>query len=213
MSLVNRPSTAQYLYDSEGYLARGWKAADDLAEALAGPPHEEEDDARDIRLPASPTFEPVSRSSDPIDLQVASTRSGLSTPSQQGSLDSESGILTRAEARELRDLVAAAASAAPSDDGSVGDDVDPFGDPDDAIVSDEDLAAATTALQLDDELRAVRRRTDSPSREPHDLESSFVSPKSMAPGPLLKSSFMEHRVIETILVSRQVSRIPPSLAC
>ncbi|KAM0792410.1 hypothetical protein ACM66B_005088 [Microbotryomycetes sp. NB124-2] len=211
MSLLNRPASWQYLYDSNGYLVNGWKAADELAEALADPPVDEEDEehalAQAYRLPPSPTMARThDSSSSPIEMPHFDAYSGSSTPSATGSLDSESGgILTKAEARELHDLVKAAAgsnsnSSGASDSGD-GEERDPFGDPDDSD-SDADLAEATQAIELDEDLQSRRHEPSSPlfgqgrrRASPDPAAPSLGLP----PGPTLKHRFIEHRVIETML--------------
>jgi len=228
MSLLNRPSNSNRLYDAEGYLAQGWRAADDLADALTGPPPEEEEADRDARLPSTPSG-PSDMSMDsttgPID--VPSSFSGISTPSGQGSLDSESGILTRAEAKELRDVVAAAATEDEANGGAIeeDDEKDPFGDPE-GSGSDTDLAEATGAINLDSDAKAeepddaeegAEREVEKEAGEKAEVEDEDVPPPvppktprrspalplhSLPPGPMLKRRFIENRVIETMLVSR-----------
>lgn len=215
MSLLNRPPhLSPYLYDDSGFLARGWQAADDLADALAGPPPEEEDHSAHRRAP-SPPGPALPLKSNPIDLPSTSY-SGLSTPSGQGSLDSESGILTRAEAKELKEIVKAAeqdGEAAEADEGSDGGD--PFGDPeDDEGGSDDDLAEATEGIDLNNELErtqpAPTTKPDVPSSPSAQTSPSPASPTPsspplprppLPPGPMLKRQFMEHKVIPTMLVS------------
>lgn len=236
MSLLNRPPSSNHLYDAEGYLAQGWRAADDLADALTGPPPEEEEDDRDARLPSTPSG-PSDLSLDsttgPID--VPSSFSGISTPSGQGSLDSESGILTRAEAKELRDVVAAAAT---EDEESAGmteeeDEKDPFGDPE-GSGSDTDLAEATEAINLDgtvpseeqdDAKEGTEKEVEKVAEEKAEDDDDVpppVPPKtprrsptlafhSLPPGPMLKRRFIENQVIETMLVSRSTFTRYPDL--
>lgn len=230
MSLLNRSPSSNRLYDAEGFLAQGWRAADDLADALTGPPPEEADDDRDARLPSTPSG-PSDMSLDsttgPVD--VPSSFSRISTPSGQGSLDSESGILTRAEAKELRDVVAAATTDEESADATEQEDEkDPFGDPEGSD-SDTELAEATEAIELDDEARSenldnaeegtqskVAKDVGAQAEDDHDVPPP-VPPKtprrtptlplhSLPPGPMLKRRFIEHHVIETMLVSH--SRLP-----
>ncbi|KAK4058758.1 sporulation-induced protein [Microbotryomycetes sp. JL221] len=213
MSLLNRPLSWTYLYDSDGYLVNGWRAADELAEALADPPQEEDESGtRDYRLPPSPTMHRFGESSSsPIDLP-SSDYSGLSTPSGAGSLDSESGgILTKAEARELHELVNAAArsksgssSSGGSDFGANDEEADPFGDPDEPD-SDEDLAEATRAIELDSDLQS--KTTTDPGLIFEESNRFRVSPtpgpsvraRDLPAGPTLKHRFIECHVIETML--------------
>ncbi|KAM0756105.1 SAPS-domain-containing protein [Meredithblackwellia eburnea MCA 4105] len=217
MSLLNRPTKFGELYDKDGYLAQGWRAADALAEAISGSSADGEE--RDLP-PLPPSFDP-----DPPpyggDTPLGSF-SGISTPSAQGSLDSESGVLSRAEAKELRDIVAAArgssssstgddedstdesddppsASSADGDD----DDEDPFGDPVETS-SDADLAEATEAIQLNSnlDLRSENLHSSPDSDEPPSPTpiTSAIPPSTEIPsGQLLKRKFMEHRVIPTVL--------------
>ncbi|KAK4053021.1 sporulation-induced protein [Microbotryomycetes sp. JL201] len=212
MSLLNRPPSWRYLYDSEGYLINGWKAADDLAEALADPPAEEEEEgpalAQAYRLPPSPTMNRShDSSSSPIDVLHFDAYSGSSTPSATGSLDSESGgILTKAEAKELHDLVKAAAGSGSSSNGSSdtgdGEERDPFGDPEDSD-SDADLAEATQAIELDEDLRSRGPKSSSRSVFVEDRQRGSPEPaasvRGLPPGPTLKHRFIEHHVIETML--------------
>lgn len=218
MSLLNRPADAPSLYDPEGYLANGWRAADDLADALTGPPPDEDDEDERHPRPASSAGGPSDMSLDsstgPIDLPPS--YSGVSTPSGQGSLDSESGILTRAEAKELKEVV----EAAENEDATEAASEDPFGDPE-GEGSDADLAEATEAIDLDGDLRA---REPSAAKEEEQEDEKEVQPpvpskqtptprspspalRSLPPGPMLKRRFIENRVIETILV-RRAERCP-----
>lgn len=229
MSLVNRPLSSPNLYSKAGYLAAGWQAADDLAEALAGvaatPSDDDEQDYSAIyRLPpqlavstakSSPSESRSSYSTSPVD--VRGSYSGLSTPSGTGSLDSESGILTRAEARELKDLVALSGE---DEDG----ESDPFGDPaDEDDKEDEEseeeaarqrlakMSLVTEGLDTRDKIESPTAQTPRPStedtlasrrqRSPTPKPPSPKPRPKMPPGPLLKHQFMEHRVVETMLVS------------
>ena len=185
MSLLNRPVALDRLYDSEGYLARGWLAADDLADALATGSLEEESFHRAPHSPPS-VYSPFPDPTSPVDISLSS---GASTPSGAGSLDSESGILTRVEAKALRDMLASSGAS------------NPFDDPDDEEV--EELAAATEAIELDGDLHS-REPTTIPV--PSGSRRSWNRPQSedasaLPPGQLLKRKFMQHRVIETMLVS------------
>lgn len=213
MSLLNRPTDAKSLYDSEGFLAQGWRAGDELADALAGPPLEDDEDDRDARLPSSSDMS-VDSSTGPIDLPTS--YSGTSTPSGHGSLDSESGILTRAEAKELRDVLAAAASEDnEGEEAEQEEEKDPFGDPEDAG-SDVDLAEATKGIALDDDLQSKQPATEDDEEEEEGKREGEAIPapptarlsptpspaRAPPPGQLLKRRFMEHHVIETMLVSR-----------
>lgn len=184
MSLVNRPISLAHLYDSEGYLAAGWKAADDLSDALAGV---QEQDEQEIRMPSSPGQ--LSRStydtSSPVEIPM-NYSSGLSTPSGNGSLDSESGILTRAEVKELNQVVAGALA----ENGE--DDEDPFGDP-----SSQDGGS-----EYNDTTEEFKSDIDEEVTQNGNVTKSNHSiPDYIPPGLLLKKVFMEHRVIETVLVS------------
>lgn len=191
MSLLNRPTTTRKLYDEEGYLIRGWRAADELAEALSSGPIEEDD--RDLRPPFSP---PTSRfsntaASSPIDMPLS--YSGASTPSVSGSLDSESGILTRVEAKELKDLLNSHEN-------------NPFDDPD---AGDILVSRTTAGIDLETDV-TLRRRNSYPvisnievrtvtRTGANGLCSNSVAP--LATGPLLKRRFIQFGVIETMLVS------------
>lgn len=190
MSLLNRPTTLPTLYDADGYLARGWHVADELSDALAGPQPEEDD--RETRLPAlttSPGSKAGYPSSSPVEIRPS--YSGMSTPSGQGSLDSESGILTRAEAKELRDLVAAAGADRESEDGE--DDL--FGDM--AVAADvSEMAEAIGALDLNGDRPTEMEEHE----ETASLRRASLARAALPPGPLLKQMFMDHRVVETILV-------------
>jgi hypothetical protein len=191
MSLLNREPSFSVLYNQNGYLARGWRAADDLAEALAAPPPEEEDDdARDHPSPIQ-SFKSTFIHSSPIDVPM--TYSGLSTPSGAGSLDSESGILTRAEAKELRDLIA---SAEGGDEYQIEEDED---EGDDSFREvDMEMALALESINLE----GRGGEEEGTIVVPHARETSFLSTTGdLPPGQLLKAKFMEHGVIGTILVS------------
>lgn len=183
MSLVNRPISLAHLYDSEGFLAAGWKSADDLSDALAGVQEEEE---REIRMPSSPGQ--VSRStydtSSPVEIPM-NYSSGLSTPSGNGSLDSESGILTRAEVKELNQVVAGALA----EDGDENED--PFGDP-----SSQDGGS-----ESNDTTEEFKSDGEEVTQNGNIAKLNHSIPDYIPPGLLLKKVFMEHRVIETVLVS------------
>ncbi|GAA5921785.1 hypothetical protein JCM1841_001862 [Sporobolomyces salmonicolor] len=224
MSLLNRSDRSAHLYDAHGYLARGWQAADDLAQALAGPPSPEDDDQDPSRTPHSPglttTRSPYSTS--PGDYSFPSS-SGISTPSGRESLDEESGgVLTKSEAKELREIVAAAGRSAeleaeeeardekePSQKGATGEK-DPSGDPasEDEVVCSDDEAVEMRDRQ-DESFEDKRRRSiasnvtderDLPTTPSIYSNSSKQLPQaSLAPGPLLKTRFMEHGVVSTML--------------
>lgn len=192
MSLLNRPLAADPLYDSEGYLQRGWLAADDLAEALATGSLEEESFQRPPHSPPL-SYSPFPLPTSPVDIFLSS---GASTPSGAGSLDSESGILTRVEAKALRDMLASSGAS------------NPFDDPDDED-GEEELAAATEAIDLDGDLHSRESTATAPpsngarkswDKPPH-LPGRVVPLVAPPPGQLLKRKFIEHRVIETMLVS------------
>lgn len=198
MSLLNRPVHAGRLYDAEGYLKDGWHSVDELAEALkAGTIDEDERDYRPQFSPPMPSRYPLTAASSPVDLSMG--YSGASTPSGAGSLDSESGILTRAEAKELRDLLASSAEA------------DPFGDPEETTGHNE-LEVAVGAIDLDGNLRSSQRAARLPPLEGlprpptgqgvelRHLSKVSMSTAPLAPGPLLKRMFMQYRVLETMLV-------------
>lgn len=194
MSLVNRPVSLSHLYDSEGYLAEGWRAADDLSDALAGPSTEEDD--QDSRFISSPSRLSRSSFSTSSAIDVSSIYSGASTPSGQGSIDTESGILTRAEARELRDML----NGAELDGHDHAAEENPFEDP---IDQDEaDLVIGTNGLDLG---AKFARRVVPLSRSGSVKKVAEI----IAPGLLLKKKFMEHRVIETVLVRSHL--IPATL--
>ncbi|SCV69501.1 BQ2448_2521 [Microbotryum intermedium] len=228
MGLLNRPLGSAQLYDKDGHLAKGWQGADDLAEALQPTAPEDDYEYENYRFNKSGhSSSPTS----PINVPRRQPASGISSPSVQGSLDSESGILTREEARELRDLIASAGGADDDEDsdsgnggdGEDGDDdgTDPFDDPTD----DEDLAAATSAISLDADLKTrappqdlltddqhlgrggrdfVSRGEDTattPSAPTMAPLPQMYSPRrpELPPGPMLKRAFLENDVIETML--------------
>lgn len=190
MSLVNRPQSLAKLYDADGFLVDGWKAADEVSDALSGIQHEDED--KNSRMPSSPgqasisTYDTPSNSS-PVEIPLSyssSSISDLSSPSGENSLDSESGILTRAEVKELNALVAKSAI----DETTVGDE-DPFGDP-----VEGDSSSELINVEEEDEFIP-----------PHNEQNGFIhsSTQDYIPaGLLLKSVFMEYHVIETVLVSQ-----------
>jgi hypothetical protein len=199
MGILNRPCAIGTLYDTEGYLAQGWQSVDHLAFVLSQP-HFEPEGKLEGETPQG---------------GLPSYSSGFSTPSGHGSLDSESGILTRMEAQELRDLVAAVGTESKSSDDEENEGDDPFGDPaeDAEASSDADLAEATAALELDGELKtgiaAVKKEEDGRRREvgekrPGSPQSTVFKvpslPSSAFPGQRLKQQFMEQRIVSSMLV-------------
>lgn len=198
MSLLNRPSSVEYLYDSEGYLARGWRAADDLGDALSGYPIDDTD--RESRQP-SPHFSPrlFPDISSPIEFNMP--YSGTSTPSAAGSLDSESGILTRAEARELKELLASSAA-------------NPFEDPDADVI---ELGEAIGSLDIEagfvsrdqsmQDLSITLRRNESLRKSRMNRTPSITA---LTPGQLLKREFIHYGIVNTMLVRFVV---PCTAAC
>lgn len=178
MSLLNRPTGVEYqLYDSGGYLAGGWRAVEKLSDALSGYRSGEEDRI-ESRI-ASPVFPPQHSVSSPIDL--APTYSGTSTPSGAGSLDSESGILTKAEAKELRDLLASSAA-------------NPFDDPHNDMI---ELGEAIGSIRVDS--------NGSHGANPPERRRTISNGSNLPAGQLLKQQFIEHRIISTMLVRSSVS--------
>ncbi|GAA6061581.1 hypothetical protein JCM10212_004331 [Sporobolomyces blumeae] len=207
MSLLNRPDRTSGIYDSNGYLATGWRAADDLARALAGPIAPEDDNASDHSdaLPPSPgltaTKSPYSTS--PGGQSFPST-SGLSTPSGRESLDEESGgVLTKSEAKALKQIVELAREQSEAEEGGqVEQELDAR---EKAAKEGESDDAESTATER-------RRKSVMSNGTVATMESDFAATPSiysvqsrqlpsapLAPGPLLKTRFMEHGVIKTML--------------
>lgn len=199
MCLLNRPAGPEhYLYDSDGYLAGGWRKVEELNEALSGYPADEEDRGESRLQSPMMATRPFSDHSSPID--VALTYSGASTPSAAGSLDSESGILTRAEARELRDLLACSAA-------------NPFDDPDSDVVELREaigsmgIGQGSAVVECADVRERIRTVKELPRGESKDRKRGRASSTGTLPaGQLLKREFIRHRIPSTMLVSYDSSR-------
>lgn len=213
MSLLNRTERPTTLYDSDGYLASGWKAVEHLARALAGPPQSEDEIAGDgsASAPPSPgltaTKSPYSTS--PGRSSLPST-SGISTPSGRESLDEESGgVLTKSEAQALKEIIELANHNSEAE----------LGGPAEAELDAREEGASMDVGQTTDEEDAKseserteteRRRKSTVSNGTFDSDlpatpsiystCSRLPPTPLAPGPLLKTRFMEHGVIKTMLV-------------
>ncbi|BGP46051.1 sporulation-induced protein [Rhodotorula kratochvilovae] len=203
MSLLNRSDRSGTLYDANGHLARGFDAADELAAALAGPGTPAGED--DLDLPRglqSPDLPPVHSdfSTSPND-HALGAYSGMSTPSGRESLDEESGgVLTKAEARELKEIVAAA--------GQMEEDEEERRNGGDAPDADADEAKTPTMATGDAAKRHSHTSNGSSLREERDLPptpsvysvaSRQLPAVPLPPGPLLKSKFLEHGVIPSML--------------
>ena len=215
MSLLNRTDRTAALYDESGHLARGFEAADELAAALAAPGQTSAEDdldlPRELQSPEIPV--PSDFSTSPNDHSFG-PYSGMSTPSGRESLDEESGgVLTKAEAKELKAIIAAAGKI----DEEEGDDERGRAA---AAAADEahevDESATPRAAASDGAKRDSRTSNGSSLREEHDLPptpsvysvaSRQLPAVPLPPGPLLKSKFLEHGVVPTMLVR------PPSLLC
>ncbi|GAA5931381.1 uncharacterized protein JCM15063_001450 [Sporobolomyces koalae] len=216
MSLLNRTESASALYDSNGYLISGWRSVNDLARALAGPSIPEEEVAdNSAQLPASPglTATKSSFSTSPGNYSVPST-SGLSTPSGRESLDEESGgVLTKSEAKALKEIIELAAlnseretsgaveeeldaraetakeaNGSESGDQASTDDVEAVSDP-------EDTEQRRISIMSNDTVESDLPPTPSI----YSVSSRQLQLTPLAPGPLLKTRFMEHGVVNTML--------------
>lgn len=219
MSLLNRPERSTNLYDSDGFLISGWRTVEDLARALAGPPPEEDENSGvySEQLPPSPgltaTKSPYSTS--PGGYSFPSSTSGISTPSGRESLDEESGgVLTKSEANALREIIELA---------NRNSEAEPEGPADQELKAREETS--TEEVEDDDEGKSdltetERRRTSTISNGTFESDlpatpsiystsSRQLPPTPLAPGPLLKTRFMEHGVIKTMLVCDV--RLPESL--
>ncbi|BGO89635.1 hypothetical protein NBRC10512_001512 [Rhodotorula toruloides] len=196
MSLLNRSQGSALLYDEDGHLARGWQAADELASALAGPAeHDDEDDLDQPRPPPSPEVHPFPSnfSTSPND-HAYSPYSGQSTPSGRESLDEESGgVLTKFEANQLRAIIAAA-----EDGGEEGQEDEAgeamAGAPGKAETpKPDDHRRSRQSLSADDE------RDLPPTPSVYSETSRQLPAIPLPPGPMLKSKFLEHGVVPTVL--------------
>ncbi|KAK4704808.1 hypothetical protein P7C70_g1404, partial [Phenoliferia sp. Uapishka_3] len=198
MSLLNRHSSYASLYDNDGFLANGWQAAGELAAAVAAPTTEDSETA------SHPSINPAEL--------VPASSSRPTTPTSPSSLYPVS-MVSEPEASSDRE-----ASLDTSDAGS--EESDPFGDPFEDT-SDADLAAATDAVDLNQPSGNDRSDLTSPqdsTASPPDAAESPVDEScppetptptpQLSPGPLLKHKFMEHRVIETMLVRASLTRVP-----
>ncbi|GAA5931202.1 hypothetical protein JCM3775_004960 [Rhodotorula graminis] len=206
MSLLNRADRTAALYDENGHLARGFDAADELAAALAAPGQSSAEDELDLprglQSPELPV--PSDFSTSPNDHSFG-PYSGMSTPSGRESLDEESGgVLTKAEAKELKAIIAAA--------GKIDEEDDDGDDERGKVAADEgqevDPASTPGAATSDGAKRDSRTSNGSSTREEHDLPptpsvysvaSRQLPAVPLPPGPLLKSKFLEHGVIPTML--------------
>lgn len=193
MGLTNRTKTE--FVDEHGRLKPDWQDPDKLGELLSQALRltPASHDSADSSFNDSPHVRP----NNSLDLPRLS--SGFSSPSVAGSLDSESGVLTRAEAKELHDLIAASAGEHGADE-----DGDPFGDQFESS-SDSELAGAVESIQLDEDLGAATSPefTRSPAvfaSSPNGRIGTPVLKTYLPPGPSLKSAFMHHGVIRTMLV-------------
>lgn len=196
MSLLNRSQGSAFLYDADGHLARGWQSADELAVALAGPSEHEHDDLDEPRPPPSPEVHPAPSNFSTSPNDLASPYSGQSTPSGRESLDEESGgVLTKFEANQLRAIIAAAGDG--EQEGDAGETTRDIVD-----------KAETPAIKVQDRRRS--RQSLSAAEDERDLpptpsvysETSRQLPAiPLPPGPMLKSKFLEHGVVPTVLVS------------
>ncbi|GAA5927003.1 hypothetical protein JCM10213_005548 [Rhodosporidiobolus nylandii] len=205
MSLVNRPDRSAHLYSSTGHLLRGWRAADDLALALAGPPPQDEE------IDLSPT---------PYSPDLAATKSAFSTSpggevvSSFSSVSTPSGDTTPpANDGEVRE--AASASSAPAIEESKGDGAEEVEDTDEENVADTEEAAKAEEEEdrpshstPDDLKRFSLASNGTVSTIERDLPAtpSIYSVASrqlpslpLPPGPLLKTKFIEHGVVSTML--------------
>ncbi|GAA5853148.1 hypothetical protein JCM9279_000874 [Rhodotorula babjevae] len=204
MSLLNRTDRTAALYDESGHLARGFEAADELAAALAAPgqtsAEDELDLPRGLQSPEIPV--PSDFSTSPNDHSFG-PYSGMSTPSGRESLDEESGgVLTKAEAKELKAIIAAAGKIDEEED-----DDDERG-PSAAAAEARDVDEASTPRAAASEGAKRDSRTSNGSSLEHDLPptpsvysvaSRQLPAVPLPPGPLLKSKFLEHGVIPTML--------------
>ena len=202
MSLLNRTDRSAALYDASGHLARGFDAADELAAALAAPGQSSGDDELDLPrgLQSPEIVVPSDFSTSPNDHSFG-PYSGMSTPSGRESLDEESGgVLTKAEAKELKAIIAAAGKIEEEEEGRSRD-----------AAAGEEVDEATTprAATSDAAKRDSRTSNGSSLRDEHDLPptpsvysvaSRQLPAVPLPPGPLLKSKFLEHGVIPTMLV-------------
>jgi len=213
MSLLNRPERSTNLYDSNGHLALGWRAVEDLALALAGPPLSNDEADTSSQLPPSPgltaTKSPYSTS--PGGYSFPST-SGISTPSGRESLDEESGgVLTKSEAKALKDIVDLANLNSESEG---RDEAEEELKAREEAAREEGEAEEATEDAESELTETERRRTSTVSNgtfktfesdlpatpSVYSTSSRQLPPTPLAPGPLLKTRFMEHGVINTMLV-------------
>ncbi|GAA6006436.1 hypothetical protein JCM11491_004958 [Sporobolomyces phaffii] len=217
MSLLNRSERATVLYDSDGYLAAGWQAVEDLARALSGPvPTDDENDGNGgATLPPSPgltaTKSPYSTS--PGGYSFPST-SGISTPSGRESLDEESGgVLTKSEAKALKEIIELANRNSESELGGAAEEELRAREEEarEGAVEVSVEAADGDEAKSESELTETERRRESTisngtfgsdyaaTPSIYSTSSRQLPPTPLAPGPLLKTRFMEHGVINTML--------------
>ncbi|GAA5996265.1 uncharacterized protein JCM10292_007496 [Rhodotorula paludigena] len=200
MSLLNRPDRSSALYDASGHLARGWQGADELAAALAGPPSSAAGDELDsTRMPQSPDLsaDTSAFSTSPSD-NYAAPYSGISTPSGRESLDEESGgVLTKAEAKQLKDIVAAAGRLDEAEEADEGEAPLPASD---EAPSTPTAGHNSNCLSHASNGSSWREERELPPTPSVYSETSRQLPAvPLPPGPLLKSKFLENGVVPSMI--------------
>ncbi|GAA5985159.1 hypothetical protein JCM11641_005470 [Rhodosporidiobolus odoratus] len=209
MSLVNRPDRSSQLYTPSGHLTHGWQAAEDLAQALAGPtlPAEELDVPR---TPTSPDFHAGKSAFSASPNGVAeSTSSDVATPT----LEAVGGDVSdnpRSEADEAAAQPPSATEGEPEK--ADGEDKEANADdkekepqaPSVGVVNGQPTESATTEEQkrfshasIGTTFSFERDLPATPSI--YSVASRQLPPVPLAPGPLLKTKFIEHNVIATML--------------
>ncbi|GAA6016562.1 hypothetical protein JCM10207_002842 [Rhodosporidiobolus poonsookiae] len=198
MSLVNRLDRSATLYDSQGYLSRGWQGADDLAAALTGPVSAGESlDAAPMPYSPDLTATRSDFSASPQELPVSTFSSSSPAASQE---DVSGAGLSKEDAKELGEIVAAAERA------------ETKGDKDDAASAEQDKAIeakdalASPPLAADKRLSLLSNGTVStmerdlpPTPSIYSVASRQLPVLPLPPGQHLKTKFIENGVIGTML--------------
>jgi hypothetical protein len=198
MSLVNRPDRSTHLYTPSGHLSRGWQGADDLALALSGPTDEPE-------LP-QPPYSPHLSSTSPAEQSIPSF-AGLTTPpsTHPSTVDGDVAKDVSEEAKE-------------EGSGSGEEKTVEFAEKAEVVGTE---TPSTPPSSSTDDKRLSHNSFATTSSNERDLPAtpSIYSVASrqlpnipLPPGPLLKTKFVEHGVVTTLLVRLSLPSSLSSLA-
>ncbi|GAA5841518.1 hypothetical protein JCM11251_001248 [Rhodosporidiobolus azoricus] len=205
MSLVNRPDRSSNLYTPTGHLARGWHAAEELAAALAGPSSTDDE----LNLPQTPYSPDIAAATASIALsqndQSIPSFTGLATPPAEVPVEP----LLTAEVAAGEDK---ASPATPTATTATAAEEAAEEKPKEEKPKEEDKPDVTEEQapirpQYDDKrLSQLSYRTTSSAERDlpatpsiYSVASRQLPPVPLAPGPLLKTKFVEHGVVSTML--------------